>query len=58
MAELITTRYADRLHGVLSCVDRIVITGSLPVFCYPAGMSSFCEVREFIITPALAQADI
>lgn len=45
MAELLTKRYADRLHGVLSCFDRIVITGTLPVICYPAGMSSFLRAK-------------
>jgi len=28
--ELLTERYTDRLTGVLSCYDRIVITGTLP----------------------------
>ena len=28
--ELFTERYAERLVGVLSCYDRIVITGTLP----------------------------
>jgi hypothetical protein len=27
-------RYRDRLHGVLSCYDRIVVTGTLPQACY------------------------
>ena len=28
--ELLTERHMDRLAGVLSCYDRIVITGTLP----------------------------
>ena len=28
-------RYRDRLHGVLSCYDRIVVTGTLPQACLP-----------------------
>ncbi len=34
-------RYAANLHGVLSCFDRILITGTLPGACYAAGMTSF-----------------
>jgi hypothetical protein len=34
-------RYRERLHGVLSCYDRIVVTGTLPQVCYAAGMTSF-----------------
>ena len=45
MAELLTKRYADKLHGVLSCFDRIVITGTLPIICYPARMSSFLRAK-------------
>ena len=30
MTPLLTDRYRDRLAGVLSCYDRIVITGTLP----------------------------
>ena len=32
--ELLTERYAKRLAGVLSCYDRIVITGTLPGVCF------------------------
>jgi hypothetical protein len=41
MAQMLTERYHDRLHGVLSCYDRIVITGTLPGVCYAQGMTSF-----------------
>ena len=41
MARMLTERYEGRLHGVLSCYDRIVITGTLPGMCYAAGMTSF-----------------
>jgi hypothetical protein len=34
-------RYAPKLHGVLSCYDRILITGTLPGACYAGGMTSF-----------------
>ena len=31
--------------GVLSCYDRIVITGTLPGACYAAGMTSFLNAK-------------
>ena len=45
MMQLLTERYRDRLAGVLSCYDRIVITGTLPGACYAAGMTSFLNAR-------------
>jgi hypothetical protein len=39
MTPLLTDRYRDRLAGVLSCYDRIVITGTLPGVCFAEGMT-------------------
>jgi hypothetical protein len=41
MDELLSERYAQDLDGVLSCYDRIVITGSLMPFCYAQGMTQY-----------------
>ena len=41
MGQMLTERYRERLLGVLSCYDRIVITGTLPGVCYAGGMTSF-----------------
>jgi hypothetical protein len=41
MDEQLTEKYSDELDGVLSCYDRIVITGSLYPFCYSQGMTSY-----------------
>jgi hypothetical protein len=41
MAQMLTERYRERLLGVLSCYDRIVIMGTLPGVCYAQGMTSF-----------------
>jgi hypothetical protein len=49
MASLIH-RYGDRIAGVLSCYDRVVITGTLPTVCYADGMTRFlyaCGIRIF-----------
>jgi len=35
----LSEKYADRLHGVLNCYDRVVFTGSLQPFCYAQGMT-------------------
>jgi hypothetical protein len=46
MAEAaLTDRYAANLHGVLSCYDRIIITGTLPGAGYAGGMTSFLFSR-------------
>ncbi len=44
-ATALTERYAANLHGVLSCYDRIIITGTLPGACYAGGMTSFLYSR-------------
>jgi len=38
MASLLE-RYASQIAGVLSCFDRIVITGTIPGICYGEGMA-------------------
>ena len=44
-ATALTDRYATNLHGVLSCYDRLIVTGTLPGACYAAGMTSFLFSR-------------
>ncbi len=41
MDEQLSERYANDLDGILSCYDRIVITGSLQPFCYAQGMTRY-----------------
>src|ERR1700686_4090069 len=41
MAHSLTDRYDDRIAGVLSCYDRLLITGTVPVICYAEGMTRF-----------------
>jgi hypothetical protein len=43
MARLLTDRYQDRLAGVMSCYDRIVITGTLPGACFGEGMTKILQ---------------
>ncbi len=42
-------RYAANLHGVLSCFDRIIITGTLPVACYADGMTRYLQGRLCVL---------
>ncbi len=41
MAEGLAERYDERIAGVLSCYDRIVIMGTVPGICHAKGMTSF-----------------
>ncbi len=58
MATQLEERYDERIAGVLSCYDRIVVMGTLPTVCYAAGMTRFLysagilifEYREFAST--------
>lgn len=43
--ELLTNRYVQNLAGVLSCYDRILVTGTLPGACFADGMTSFLNSR-------------
>ena len=49
MASALTERYDDRISGVLSCYDRIVVTGTLPTVCYAEGMTRFLYARQIRI---------
>jgi len=46
---LLTDRYTDRIQGVYSCYDRIVIQGTLPGFCYAEGMTSYLYANNIRI---------
>ena len=46
---LLTERYRERLAGVLSCYDRIIVTGTLPGACYAKGMTAFLSARQIRI---------
>ena len=46
---LLTERYRDKIEGVLSCYDRIVITGTLPQLCYAQGMTGYMYANRIRI---------
>ena len=47
MMTLITERYADKILGVLSCCDRVVITGMLVDIGYAGAMAATLSERGF-----------
>ena len=49
MRRLLSERYRERLAGVLSCSDRIIVTGTLPGVCYAKGMTAFLSARQIRI---------
>jgi hypothetical protein len=57
MSTSLTERYDERMAGVLSCYDRVVITGTIPVICYAEGMTRFLYAKAIRIFtyPAFAQ---
>ena len=42
---LLTERYGDKIAGVLSCYDRVIVQGTLPIFCYAEGMTKYLTAR-------------
>ena len=42
-------RYHDKIAGVLSCWDRVVIQGTLPGLSYAAGMTSYLNAHHIRI---------
>ena len=43
---VLTDRYAEQILGVLSCFDRVVITGTLPEICYAQAMARYLTQQE------------
>jgi len=48
MASLLD-RYQDKIAGVLSFWDRVVIRGTLPGLCYAGGMTSYLKAQQIRI---------
>jgi hypothetical protein len=38
---LLTERYAEKINGVISCYDRVLLQGTLPGLCYADGMTKY-----------------
>ncbi|MFA6176954.1 MAG: MarR family transcriptional regulator, partial [Phycisphaerae bacterium] len=42
-------RHSTKIKGVISCFDRIVLTGTIPGICYAQGMSAFLTAQNIRI---------
>src|SRR5674476_742270 len=47
--ELLTKRYEDKISGVLSCYDRLVLKGTLPTICYAQGMTGYLIRNNILV---------
>jgi hypothetical protein len=47
--KLLPEKYRDQIYGMLECYDRIIITGTLPGFCYPEGMTAYLHANHIKI---------
>ncbi len=57
--DLLTDRYSNRIAGVLSCYDRIIIQSTLPGVCFAEGMTAFLYqkgIRIFDFKKTFAQS--
>lgn len=39
--ELLSTTYEKKICGVLNCLDRVILTGTLPQICHSSGMTTY-----------------
>jgi len=42
-------RHKDKIAGVISCYDRIIVHGSIPGICYPEGMTAYFNTHKLRI---------
>lgn len=54
---LLTEHYKENIAGVLSCYDRVIITGTLPTVCYAEGMTSWLYAHNVRIFDYKKMAD-
>ena len=46
---LLTEKYASKIRGVLSCFDRVLITGTIPEICHPGAITSLLYAKQIRI---------
>ena len=47
--DLLTTTYKNKISGTLSCLDRVILTGTIPQICYSQGMTSYLYSKNIRI---------
>jgi hypothetical protein len=58
LRRLLTERYRERLAGVLSCYDRIIVTGTLPGACYADGKYLVFALRGTTVESDILPFDV
>ena len=58
MSTHLIERYSNDLQGVLSCYDRVVITGTLPGVCYARGMTSYLYANQIKVDSLKTSAQL
>ena len=46
---LLTDKYADKINGIITCYDRMIIQGYIPGWSYAEGMTSYLKPKTRII---------
>jgi hypothetical protein len=44
--QLLTERYRDKIRGVLSCFDRVVLNGTIPEICHQDALALYLNIRK------------
>jgi hypothetical protein len=56
--KLITEQFKEYISGMLSCFDRVLITGTLPTVCFSKGMTSWLYAHNIRIFDYPKWADV
>ncbi len=46
---LLTDKYADKINGIITCYDRMIIQGYIPGWSYAEGMTSYLKANNIRI---------
>ncbi len=41
-------RHSDKIMGIFSCIDRLIIQGTFPEICYPGAITNFFFMHGII----------
>ncbi|MDA8139220.1 MAG: hypothetical protein M0036_11270 [Desulfobacteraceae bacterium] len=47
--QLFTERHVEKICGQLSCLDRVIITGTIPGICFAEGMTAYLNSQKIRI---------
>lgn len=49
---LLTDKYADKIHGIITCYDRMIIQGYIPNWSHAEAMTAYMKLVFYIRTNA------